>query len=69
MSTLLEVKDLQAGYGGSQVLFAVSFSIASGGASTLLGRNGMGKTTTVRAVLGLTPRTGGTVITLVHLGH
>ena len=53
MSTLLEVNDLQAGYGNSQVLFGVSFSIASGGASTLLGRNGMGKTTTVRAVLGL----------------
>jgi branched-chain amino acid transport system ATP-binding protein len=61
MSTLLEVNDLQAGYGSSQVLFGVSFSIASGGASTLLGRNGMGKTTTVRAVLGLTPSMGGTV--------
>jgi branched-chain amino acid transport system ATP-binding protein len=53
MSALLEVNNLQAGYGNSQVLFDVSFSIASGGASTLLGRNGMGKTTTVRTVLGL----------------
>ena len=61
MSTLLEVNNLQAGYGNSQVLFDVSFSIASGGASTLLGRNGMGKTTTVRTVLGLMPALCGSV--------
>jgi branched-chain amino acid transport system ATP-binding protein len=61
MSALLEVNNLQAGYGNSQVLFGVSFSIASGGASTLLGRNGMGKTTTVRTVLGLMPAMGGSV--------
>lgn len=61
MSALLEVNNLQAGYGNSQVLFGVSFLIASGGASTLLGRNGMGKTTTVRTVLGLMPAMGGSV--------
>ena len=61
MSALLEVNNLQAGYGNSQVLFDVSFSIASGGASTLLGRNGMGKTTTVRTIFGLTPTLGGSV--------
>lgn len=61
MSALLEVKNLQAGYGNSQVLFDVSFSIDSGGASTLLGCNGMGKTTTVRAVLGLMPILDGSV--------
>ena len=61
MSGLLEVNNLQAGYGNSQVLFDVSFSIASGGASTLLGRNGMGKTTTVLTVLGLVPAMGGSV--------
>ena len=61
MGALLEVNHLQAGYGSSQVLFDVSFAIAAGGAATLLGRNGMGKTTSIRAVLGLTPVLGGTV--------
>ena len=61
MDVLLEVNHLQAGYGSSQVLFDVSFAIADGGAATLLGRNGMGKTTSIRAVLGLTPALGGTV--------
>ena len=61
MGALLEINHLQAGYGNSQVLFDVSFTIASGGAATLLGRNGMGKTTSIRAVLGLTPALGGTV--------
>jgi branched-chain amino acid transport system ATP-binding protein len=61
MSALLEVKDLHSGYGSSQVLFGVSLSIDAGGVSTLLGRNGMGKTTTVRAILGLTPAFAGTV--------
>ena len=61
MGVLLEVNHLQAGYGSSQVLFDVSFAIAAGGAATLLGRNGMGKTTSIRAVLGLTPVLGGTV--------
>ena len=59
MSALLEVQDLQTAYGSSQVLFGVNWSVASGDVATLLGRNGMGKTTTVRSVLGLTPaRTG-----------
>ena len=59
MSALLEVQDLQTAYGSSQVLFGVNWSVASGEVATLLGRNGMGKTTTVRSVLGLTPaRTG-----------
>ena len=61
MSTLLEVKDLHSGYGSSQVLFGIGLSIEAGGVSTLLGRNGMGKTTTVRAILGLTPAFAGSV--------
>jgi branched-chain amino acid transport system ATP-binding protein len=61
MGALLEVNHLQAGYGSSQVLFDVSFTIAAGGAATLLGRNGMGKTTSIRAVMGLTPVLGGAV--------
>ena len=56
---LLEVRDLETAYGASQVLFGLSLSIAEGEAVTLLGRNGMGKTTTVRSIMGLTrPRAG-----------
>jgi branched-chain amino acid transport system ATP-binding protein len=61
MSALLEVQDLQTAYGSSQVLFGVNWSVASGEVATLLGRNGMGKTTTVRSVLGLTPARAGRV--------
>jgi len=56
---MLEVLGLQAGYGASQVLSNVSLRVREGEVATLLGRNGMGKTTTVRAVMGLnTPRGG-----------
>ena len=58
---LLRVQDLQAGYGPSQVLFGVGFELRRGEMGTLLGRNGMGKTTTIRALLGLTPARGGAV--------
>jgi branched-chain amino acid transport system ATP-binding protein len=59
MSALLEVEGLETAYGASQVLFGVNLRINAGGAATLLGRNGMGKTTTVRSILGLlTPRAG-----------
>jgi branched-chain amino acid transport system ATP-binding protein len=58
---MLEVEGLTAAYGASQVLFGVSFAIAAGEVVTLLGRNGMGKTTTVGAVMGIVPPTGGTI--------
>ena len=61
MSALLEVCALQTAYGTSQGLFGVSFALNAGEAGTLLGRNGMGKTTTVRSVLGLTAPLAGTV--------
>ena len=51
---LLEVDNLETAYGTSQVLFGLSMKINPGEAVTLLGRNGMGKTTTVRSILGLT---------------
>ena len=50
---MLEIESLQAAYGSSQVLFDVSFSVAPGEVTTLLGRNGMGKTTTVKSIFGL----------------
>ncbi len=61
MSTLLEIRGLEAGYGASQVLFGVDLTVRAGEAVTLLGRNGMGKTTTVRAVLGLVRMSAGSV--------
>jgi branched-chain amino acid transport system ATP-binding protein len=61
MTNLLAVARLQAGYGPAQVLFDVSFAVAAGEVVTLIGRNGMGKTTTILAVMGLLPPTGGTV--------
>lgn len=61
MSALLEVDGLDTAYGTSQVLFGMSLSIAAGEVATLLGRNGMGKTTTVRSILGLAPALRGSV--------
>jgi branched-chain amino acid transport system ATP-binding protein len=61
VETLLEVDDLQTAYGSSQILFGVGFSIRAGQVATLLGRNGMGKTTTIRSILGLTRARGGSV--------
>jgi branched-chain amino acid transport system ATP-binding protein len=58
---MLRLDRLQAGYGGSQVLFDVSLKIGPGEVVTLLGRNGMGKTTTVRAIMGLLPTLGGRI--------
>jgi branched-chain amino acid transport system ATP-binding protein len=58
---MLSVRNLQAAYGRSQVLFDVEFDIAPGEFVTLLGRNGMGKTTTVRAIMGLTPPRAGAI--------
>ncbi len=55
---LLEVRDLHVHLGGSHVLQGVSFDVAAGGVTALLGRNGVGKPTTLRAILGLVPRRG-----------
>jgi branched-chain amino acid transport system ATP-binding protein len=61
MSALLEVRGLETAYGSSQVLFGIDLSMAAGEVATLLGRNGMGKTTTVRSILGLVRARGGEV--------
>jgi branched-chain amino acid transport system ATP-binding protein len=58
---LLEIENLEMSYGQSQALFGVSLAIAPGEAVTLMGRNGMGKTTTVRCIMGLTQTKGGSV--------
>src|SRR5258708_39105282 len=58
---LLEVENIETRYGRSQVLFGVSFAVAAGEMVSLMGRNGMGKTTTVRSIMGLTPATAGMI--------
>jgi branched-chain amino acid transport system ATP-binding protein len=58
---LLEVKDLHAAYGLSRVLFGVTLEVHAGECVCLLGRNGVGKTTTMRAIMGLTPPSAGSV--------
>jgi branched-chain amino acid transport system ATP-binding protein len=58
---LLALEKVETCYGLSQVLFGVSFAIAPGEMVTLMGRNGMGKTTTVRSILGLTPAMAGAI--------
>jgi branched-chain amino acid transport system ATP-binding protein len=58
---MLEVKGLETSYGLSQVLFGVSFRIEAGQVATLLGRNGMGKTTTVRSIMGMNPCNAGSI--------
>ncbi len=61
MSALLEVKDLVAGYAGSRVLDGVSLSLDAGEAVTLLGRNGVGKTTCMETIMGLVKPSSGSV--------
>ena len=58
---LLSLRGLCTGYGASQVLFGLDLDIARGSVHTLLGRNGMGKTTTLRAIFGLLPARAGQV--------
>jgi branched-chain amino acid transport system ATP-binding protein len=59
--SLLEVSNIETCYGLSQVLFGMSLAVAPGEMVTLMGRNGMGKTTTVRSIMGLTPAITGSI--------
>jgi branched-chain amino acid transport system ATP-binding protein len=58
---LLAISGLEAGYADAQVLFGVDLAVAHGEVVSLMGRNGMGKTTTVRALMGLLPVTAGEI--------
>jgi branched-chain amino acid transport system ATP-binding protein len=59
---MLAVSGLETAYGASQILFGVDLAIGAGEVATLLGRNGMGKTTAVKSILGLTPIRAGTIL-------
>ena len=61
MTALLSISDLQTSYGTSQVLFGVSFEVSAGQCVTLIGRNGMGKSTTINTIMGWVPPKSGTV--------
>jgi len=58
---MLEVEQLEAGYGQSQALFGMSLHVEAGEVVTLMGRNGMGKSTTVHAIIGLVPAWSGAI--------
>jgi branched-chain amino acid transport system ATP-binding protein len=58
---VLDVEAVKAAYGAAQVLFDVSFRVGEGEMVTLLGRNGMGKTTTISTIMGLMPAAGGRI--------
>ena len=60
-TSLLELRDVETSYGLSRVLFGISLTIGRGEMVSLLGRNGMGKTTTVRSIMGLTPPAAGSI--------
>jgi len=60
-TALLELDGIETSYGLSKVLFGISLAIAPGEMVTLMGRNGMGKTTTVRSIMGLTPAMAGSI--------
>jgi branched-chain amino acid transport system ATP-binding protein len=58
---MLEIRSLETSYGRSQVLFGIDLRIGKGEVVSLLGRNGMGKSTTVRSIMGITPPKSGTI--------
>jgi branched-chain amino acid transport system ATP-binding protein len=61
MSAGLSVQGLQAAYGAAQALFDISFTVEPGEVVTLLGRNGMGRSTTIKCLFGLLPVRGGSI--------
>ena len=58
---LLQIRSLNQFYGSSHTLWDVSMSVPTGSCTCLMGRNGMGKTTTIRAIMGMLPALGGRV--------
>ena len=69
MASILEVKGLSAWYGQSRALFDLDLTIAQGGVTALLGANGAGKTTSLRAICNMVRRTGSTVMDGTDIGR
>src|SRR5262249_57535928 len=66
---MLEISDLNVAYGESQVLWDVSLEVPAGGVVCLMGRNGVGKTTLLKSIMGLLPaRSGSITLNGVELG-
>ncbi|WP_067341346.1 ABC transporter ATP-binding protein [Stappia indica] len=61
MSHLLELEGIEASYGAAKVLFGMSFAVGTGEVVTLMGRNGMGKTTTIRTLMGMMSASSGRI--------
>ena len=61
MSALLEMRDVQAAYGHAQALFGMGFDVNPGEVVTLLGRNGMGRSTTIKCLFGMLPLKSGSI--------
>ena len=59
---MLHLHDIESGYGAGQVIFGVSLSVPAGRVVSLMGRNGMGKTTTIRTIMGQLPLTAGRIL-------
>lgn len=55
---MLKIKQLESGYGKSQVLFDMNLEVARGQAVSMVGRNGMGKSTTIKCIMGMLPIRG-----------
>ena len=66
---MLKVEQLEGGYGKSQVLFQVNLEIADGEAVSMVGRNGMGKSTTIQTIMGMLPAKGGSCVIIVDGGR
>ncbi len=68
MTTMLKIRNLEAFYGQAQILFGINLDVRAGEIVVLLGRNGVGKTTTLKSIMGLTPsRTGEILFKKVHI--
>ncbi|MGH7004017.1 MAG: ABC transporter ATP-binding protein [Alphaproteobacteria bacterium] len=59
---MLQIADIKTFYGQSQILFGMALEVKTGEVVTLMGRNGMGKTTTIRSIMGLTPARAGRIV-------
>ena len=66
---MLNVEDIQAHYGASQALFGTRLAVNTGEVVTLMGRNGMGKTTSVHCIMGIVPTSAGRVLWELSLIH